>query len=683
MEEFSMSYRDIDPVSVEILQPHYEGCKKNYELIDEIFRTKKHDGHPYPGEGKIPEEDADFLRFLKKTKKYAEKIVDGIKKYDAAELDISKEKPKKPAPSWRFLSFNDIRKFWKDTMQDVQDMYTRRQDAVLKQTGRAVTYAVRNSGIRYASSLWAYHERRYSGTETEAADKWKKGLENEDTHSVLDMLGETNDKDQMRGGIALLCSRGEMDWNNAGVWRNLSRFANIDMPEGPCKRSDYLRDIWLKKLITKIYDDRELYYHFRTENDGKIKSGKESFTATVDQLSNISGAMHNELEKQLRLQVECHRDGIHPPEDVKPHLYEQIIHYAIKNGKMTMEDKFFYLVQGVRHHLLSIDRLRTLAGETGGVLQIFPAIDYFYQKNNSMEDIERIGKRLQESGNPYSPGIKTTLWLQLEVMRDEGTRTRLSKGSARVAEGIDHEDIPHFITQLDYKEMENLANVISGSRQKVTPQGWQNAYAGFNSKMKIFAFLLKLDRKGVSRFTAADARHLAQVIGTYIHMDNILTRNGVDNPATRPELSQHAMSQVPPSSNGQTTGGYRTKMNEFVGDLLFGRGKAIGDSINLDTKYKTGGKKTDGTDETKELTLADYAPQNGDYHRGDYKRAEMVGAVFKATPDFVEGLTTSIMGNLDLFERILESHADNFGDMSGSEVTQKQIDKYIAVFEKK
>ena len=92
--------------------------------------------------------------------------------------------------------------------------------------------------------------------------------------------------------------------------------------------------------------------------------------------------------------------------------------YAIRNGKMSMEDKFYYLVQGTAHGLIGLDRLRTLAGEEGGVLNIFAFIDYFYQKNNTLPEIKALAKRLEETPDPGNAlycksGLKTRLPLPI------------------------------------------------------------------------------------------------------------------------------------------------------------------------------------------------------------------------------------------------------------------------------
>ena len=445
------------------------------------------------------------------------------------------------------------------------------------------------------------------------------------------------------------------------------------MPFGPCERDDVLRDIWMKRMVSRIWGDKELYYHWRTDNDGKTQSGKESFTPTVDQLSNTSGGMENSLRNQLKMHVEAKRAGRQPPEEVKPHLYEKIIEYSIKNGKLSMEEKMFYLVQGVRSGLLSIDRLKVLAGEKGGLLLIFPAIDYFYKKNNSFADLQRIGAGLEETGDPYKPGLKTTFWLQFEVFRDKLARFRFAKGVGRRAEEIDHEDIPFIISTLNYGQASGLCARISGDRFKMTAEGRKNAYVGFSAKFKAFASLLKLEGRKMDRFTHADAAHLAETLTTYIHVDNIQTNNASAKPDNLVigQLKEQDFTDPCPSGVGShSTGEYRNVMNAFVKRILT---SDIGREIDLSAyTYK------DSNGQQRAITLQDYAAMDQPFNRNHDEGKQV--AVYKASGEFSNQLSKAVVKHFGEFRQILTEYLDGpqpFLDIDGSEINSQKINEYM------
>lgn len=337
--------------------------------------------------------------------------------------------------------------------------------------------------------------------------------------------------------------------------------------------SDIVRDFWLQKMVSVIWSDKHKFFEWKQDNSAGIKKGKDQFTPTADQLANIKGGLRKRLSRQLEQFVEAHERGDHVPDEVDPHLYEELLHYSMRNGQMTMEDKMFFLVQGIRYKLLSIDRLRALAGQSGGIVNQFPMIDYFKSKHNTYPEILALGKRLDEakSGSErFSPGQKTTLWLHLEVLRDEGASSRISKASSGTrAEDLDHEDIPTIMAQADYETVKRMTDIISGGREKLSPEAVKNGYTGFGTKFKILARLAEL-----GKFTQGDAMEAAKSVTAYILYDNIVTRNGADR-ENRSTLSWANIQGHGPSTGKYSVQDYRIPNNTFVKDLISGLGTSI------------------------------------------------------------------------------------------------------------
>ncbi|MFA6522873.1 MAG: hypothetical protein WCS85_00695 [Candidatus Peribacteraceae bacterium] len=641
-----------------------------------------------------PEDDEGFKQRMAQLEQELNDVVDLVKKQDKEALDISNIGKTKKAGFWgniRFMSLLDIYQMYKNTVEDFKSIWKRNQDRMLEEVGNVFNDAVGNLGkhvpilgSKYLVKLKGYHTRRFSGSELEGVEKWKKAAERIDSHSLLHTLSHVTNHDQIRGYIDLLCDRGEMNWNDEGVWNTLMARSGYSMPVKACHRDDILRDVWLRRMISTIWNDKELYYKWRSSNDSNTNSQKQKYIQTVDQFSNLSGGqgLAGNLEKQLKLYMlwknradELEKEGLPPPEfpdDVKPHLYEQVIEYSIKNGKMSMEQKMYYLVQGVATGLLSIERLRSLAGQQGGIINFFPFIEYFYQKNNSLPELQSIARRLTEDDpkDPsarFRPGIKTTLWLHYEVSREEKVRERLNKGSTRIAESMDHEDIPFFITQLDYEGVNNLASVISGQRQKVTPEGWKNAYIGYNSKFKIFANLVKLEDKKLGRLTKADARMLANNLVGYLLMDNLLTQNGDKNPqeGAPPTVTEFQMSVPGPSAaDGIPAIQYRRKMIGFMQRLK---------EAGILTQIKWGQGRLEN------ITLEEFiATDEG----GPFRRNTMVQAKKLQSKtlyaEVVAQLEAAILRNPDAFKSVLRNYEEQFLNEGGSrnlnyEVVEKEI----------
>ncbi len=648
-------------------------------LVDEATASHKefkqlfNDGGPA---GTTPEENGQIQRLASELRQFTEKEMrDKVREIDAGKLDTTGAKPKALTglgallQGIKFVSINDVVKLWNDTLEDIKSIHKRRQDRTLKEVGGVITKGL--SGLplpgvlgAYTRGLNAYHERRYSGAEVEAADKWKDGMKNLDTHELLHFLHGTRNKDAVRGIITLLTERGEMDWNDDDVWRTLNALpgGKFKMPIGPCKRDDVLRDTWLRKMVSDIWQDKELYYHWRTHNDSSTDSGKKGFTTSADQLMNIAGGAENELAKQLRMQERSVATHTSPPEDVKPHFYEEIIEYAIRNGKLTMEAKMYYLVRGVASGILSIDRLRALAGEKGDILSQFPFLDYFYKKNNTLAEIQALANHLTERDHghdTYKPGVKTTLWLHLEVAREESVQMRISKGTSRGGgQKIDHEDVPFFIPQLDIEARRSMLTHISGGQQKMSPEALKNLYVGDSSSLKVAGLLAKMDEEGKARFTKIDARKFVQNLVSYVDFDNIVTRNGYDSD-TRAVLGSYLYdTQAPSGDEVHTVRQYREQLNKLVRDV-FDRYR---EQITTHPDFK---RAVDGT---PPLTLDQILPQSGGPRQHPKAIAEHV---FKVMPTVLELLENAVKADMNPFKEVLKeygtgAHGKVLYDESGS-----------------
>src|SRR3989344_800986 len=467
-----------------------------------------------------------------------ERVVEVIKEYDMGTRDLTNEPEQfnlwfTICSDINWVTMSDIVAIVSAIKEDIARQYQRRQQARIGRVGESVTSWIQNVPVLrdfpYINALSSEFKRRETQSESEEVHKYKEAYSELDSYELQEMLHTPSSKDQMKAILMLLSERGRLDWNDTHFWEALNHLSRFKMPIKECQRNENLREDWLRKLISDIFGDKDQYRNLKIGNDSKIKSGKSDFTTEADRLSNLKGGLAGELEKQLYLFIQAHEKGKHMSDDVQPHLYEEIIEYSIRNGKMSMEEKFFYLVQGIAHGIIGRDRLGYLAGEGSGILNIFGFIDYFYGRNNTQSEIEALAKRLLETddkSNPeyYRPGIKTTLWLELEVAREESVIQRVSKGMSQKGQDADHDDMHFFIPRLDAEVVASLTTPAGGGRPQLTPEAWENAYSGFNSYFKSFGILTKLEDEGEDKFTSHDALEVSRALATFIRMDCILTK---------------------------------------------------------------------------------------------------------------------------------------------------------------
>jgi hypothetical protein len=580
--------------------------------------------------------------------------------------------------SIRFLSISDVIKIYNDIKEDFTSQWNRAQERKTSEVAEALTSALPENLPtpvgKYIGRLKHYSRRRKHQAEQDAVHKWEEALKPMDPHQLIAMLGKSPTKDQLKAIILVLTHKGHMEWNHPDLWAGLHAYSKYRMPAA-AKYDEVLRDMWLRKICTDIWpEEKEFYDHAKTENESTFEGGKKRYTGEVDDYSNISGGMSGQLERMLKMFVDHHG---HPPEEVSPHRYEEFIHFAMRNGKMSMEQKMYYVVRGAAEGLLPLDRLRSLAGEKGGILNVFPYIEYFSGQNNTKSELQRINARLKNTKivngkevDTYTPNLNTTLWVRLEVARNPRVLQRIGKGTSKTgAESIDHEDWPWFLPMTGYSGVRNALGIISGTRQKTSPQARMNTYFGYSSIFKIFGRVADAEAAGLSRITDGDTRSLAQAITGYIDYDNILTQNGTDSRSGRPFLTQTDYEAKPPSGDGKhTTRECRGLLNRMIKDVI----DYYGPRIQADPEWQT----VLGSGADRIQNLYDFAGVDNELKRNNENKAKNVAA---ATDAFSRILEKIMITDPDGIKDILRRHAGRLANEGGTDgdVTKERTFEYF------
>ncbi len=618
------------------------GLREGAEQVESVWRKGYYLEHGHVVQVPNPEKDETYKSEMERLKEHLKEITDFIEKFDADKADVDKAKATGSKGMWGWwtshvtlLSVLDIMKIGNDFKEDYLDMWHRYQVRHVSEVELGLTKWI-PEWIPAAGKFKHYFERRKNQAELDDVQKWQNAYENSDAHTIISKLGGVRNKDQLKGIMNLLAKHGHIEWDNQGLWEALNALSpsGYRIPREPCLRDTRLRDRWLRKIITDIWDDYELYTNWKTQNDSGYDHKKNEFTAEADNASNMSGGLSTELKSMLRKFMAHHHGppGVPEPPDVSPHRYEEYLTYAMRNGKMSMEQKFYFLIRGIAEGLLPVDRLRVIAGEKGEILLKFPFLDFFYQKNNTLAEIRALADKIMEKPGDHNNldiGLRTTQLLRFIVLRDPTVRVRVNKATARRGEGIDHEDIPYIFTDVGVSTVEGMMGNSGDDQAKTTFQGMQNAYVGFNEKFKFFARLAELKNKGEANFTREDAKNLAQTIAAYVVFDN--QASNFSTFGRRKGLSPSQFdSESPPSNDKIKTRDFRNRTSDFVQNLVIDR-LMPNAGFNFDRVFKNSKLRADAKKEDMVKM---------DRNKYDEKTAEIF---HKAAGAFEEELTAAIL----------------------------------------
>ncbi|MDD5054709.1 MAG: hypothetical protein PHZ00_00400, partial [Candidatus Peribacteraceae bacterium] len=500
-----------------------------------------------------------------------------VKEFDEKKMNLTSVPPSTKRTLFQraserivWCSVSDMWGMIKDAGEDIQRMWKRRGEDARAKLGHAISKTFIPESIPYFGRLQYDFRGREKNSEQEEVGVWEKRFEHVDNHTLEHMIKGQHDKDKVKAIINLLTKRGRMNFNDEDMWDTLERLSKYSMPHEACKRSLVLRNAYLQKLSTQIWDEKDLFEKWKNGNDSAIKHEKDAFSPTVDSLSSIPKGQRHSLARLLEAwdKQQNHSGQVSPEEEVNPHQYEEHVHYAMRNGKMDMEDKFFYLIQGVARGLLSIDRLNAFNGEQGKILNQFPFIDFFDKKNNTLLEIKQIAKRITNKENPYMYDYRTTYLLFEEVRNNKGVHDRVTKG-IKNSQNIDHEDIPLLVSMLDHNNVKQMTDIASGQLWRLSAPAMKNGYVGYNTLFQYYACRAKMLLKntaGVQPFSKEDITKLTTALVAFITYDNLMTQAA--DGGKRPHLSWNEINNEAPVSGERKTKEYRDTVTRFASGIV-------------------------------------------------------------------------------------------------------------------
>jgi len=364
-------------------------------------------------------------------------------------------------------------------------------------------------------------------------------------------------KDILKAAVTVLCEKGQMRWDDHAFWDAMNKYAYGKL------RDENGEVMWVNKnnymyAIEKYMDSwwgNDTFREFRNKQDSSYNSIKSNFKDHAIRLGNDpekNGGLRTALSKLLYQ----HLHG----EYVNAAQYESYIHYAISAGKLSFEDKLFFIIMGVGstsggphgQTLLHIDRVAALEGE---LLNNFPILDFLVSPLVPMYD-DNLEPKLDQDGNPIRgmpdvntfrrwikdylskdfggdpmsvthpkdlrPGAHTREFVYKVAVWDDWMRTRLHKAASNAGRW-DHDDMDVHAAFLTDAMIDQIVTKQGGATQQISTPGLKNSIVGFNNFIKVKLEMLDEHKKsGNAQEAQKDMRNLVDLIKSFTKFDAVL-----------------------------------------------------------------------------------------------------------------------------------------------------------------
>lgn len=409
-----------------------------------------------------------------------------------------------------FLSGSDV---W-EMLKTMWDYYKRRQER--RQKERFATVA--------KDIPWFAPEMRRikQAAENEQMGQFKEELDQAGIDEVREELRTTTNRDRLKACFAVLSQKGQMDWKDIDMWKNLNTFVSPDKyipipsngdPETRVSDTDSRAGFdFLQPAIDSLWGNGG-FNDWYSQNKGAYQSGIQKFYEKGNEMENKDASFDKVLEKLLYK----HKNG----EYVDPHEYEALLTYMIDFGKGDMPSKIFYMVEGMTARnsdgktIMSFDRMSHMNAK---LMAKFPLMDYMVAKVmrsdgvKSRFKIDDYRKWSDMFNGENKMNCKVTKqvedFLWDTILQSEPTKIRIDK-AIREGQNIDHDDSYAFIPLLSSTGIDSVCKAVGGKIFFSTP-GYKNIFSGMSH------FMLSLTRTG-------NANKLKELIKSYVRYDASMT----------------------------------------------------------------------------------------------------------------------------------------------------------------
>ncbi len=387
-----------------------------------------------------------------------------------------------------FFSLYNIYTVIKQTIDARERIWKQRMDVVTNKIGKNL---FGNSGVGKE------FDRNLQTAENARMNEFKTAYENNTTtYELWELLRDSNDKYEIEAVINILNTRGILRWDDPILFAALNKLGgkityneNDSMVQVRKKIKNACASIW----------SEEMFDQWNCSYESNLKSKKEKFSTEFEENPNSAP-----LKEMLKLW----NAGSDNTEDVDPVKFEAFLEMAIKNGKMGLEDKIYYLIMGVTTKnpkngktLLSKETFKRFA--QGEYFQAIPQMIFFDPTEHSHkkdgipyppEEAEAAGaeardwnqndyecwrEMIDEGDGQFEHGARTKHFITRVVEQSMDVRKRFDR-LTNAPSKMDHDDAPGRFTGLSVNMILAWGVDDSNGPPKISPDCWKGFMKGAN-----------------------------------------------------------------------------------------------------------------------------------------------------------------------------------------------------------
>lgn len=388
----------------------------------------------------------------------------------------------------RFMSVDDFWKMGKSLWEYYDRRFERRQKERYSSVGTDLPF--------FAPEM----KRVNQASENEEVNQFKETFDQKGVYEIQGRLRDTHNRDEMKAAFITLTEKGQLRWDDIKMWKNINRFcrpeyavpipANGDpftlVKEGVNRTGlDYIQF-----AVDSLWGEGQ-YNDWYSRNKSTYASNSKNNYEKGNELEGLEGGHGRRLKELLR----AHMDGSF----VDPHEYEGLILHAIERGKSSMQNKMYYMIEGVARvnklgrTILSVDRMAHINSE---MLTRFPILEFLCAKVTRPDGkahrftkddyIKWVRKWDADDPNRCAPGKAVDKFLWDYVIPSEETQNRINK-VLRNGEQLDHDDMFGYLPPATEEVITDVCKSTTGSKKFLTIEGYANAFPGFSQYMRSLA----------------------------------------------------------------------------------------------------------------------------------------------------------------------------------------------------